>query len=602
MTTERKIIYSMISVLLVYAGLEIAVRVLRPQAPSEPAPDAVSVLPFQRMQADYLVPVTVGGRNYWTMQHVDLPSDLVLRDKPTDALRVILLGGSQAGAMGLSDSAGYARRLERFLAARYPGRNVEIINLAATGYAAAQHAELAAKVVARLRPDVVLGVFGHNERLDVKALAAEGKTPPALLEVSRALQRHSRLARLLRPKPRPAAEPGRPLPSWRLDPAWNSYWIARFERAIDSLAQTAETAGAKLVLALSPSNLQYVGVRDWWWLGDRADDLRVVEARYWLTHGQPARAVELLQGFAGEEKSEAGQRAASAKLALGLALVAAGREAEAATLLGEASELAWGHLAGPHEWPLGPAALTAERFGRVEELARIIEGRLNGPEKQNHRPAVLGWALVKLGLVAQGRAILATARDDDAAGIRADAAVATAMQLAAERIGATFVDLDEPFQQTCSDDLCGYGEFIDYCHLTPGGHLRLAGLLIPVVEEALGLDGSAENPAARAEVKLAAELAGRERDFPEYAEWLGVCDEMWQLSDERLDDAPCMGPFAADDPVAQCFAGNHELGNMRTAEKMAEAAAAYRRALAIDPDFGPALTNLVAVESVLENK
>jgi hypothetical protein len=593
MRIRRRVIFALIACAAVLLSIEAVVRLAersrtrRDVAPVSPPVDADSVLSFQRTDREILIPSDLPDPVRWTFDNLDRPGQLVRVEKPAGQLRVVILGGSQAGALGLSDGASYARLLENFLRERHPNRDIQVINLAMTGWAAAQHAFLAETLFPRLKPDLVLAIFGHNERLDVKALTAAGRSPPELLAVSKALQRNSALARLLKPtRDAVPSAPGRPLPEWNRDPAWDSYWLARLERSAKRIAVAARRNGARLVVFFPPSNLLYDQPREWWWAGETDQDRRVIRARHWLRYGRPDEALALL-GQYHQEKNDL-----ASALTLGLAAHEAGRSDLAREPLRQAargldSEL---QIADDRYAYLMIRALLGA--GEEARARSMLDGWRQQPGSRPRRDALLGAALLAAGRPADARPLLAAARDEDPEAIRADAAVRATLRHVAEQQKVPFRDLDAALAATCPDALCGWDVFFDYCHLTPIGHLRVAGLLLPVVEKELRLAGPPADPAPNRERELRAALQGRDRDFPELTRWLGVCDEMWQLSEERLDDHTCRPPFDESDPTALCFAGNRELQGAVLVRNVESAAHYYQRAGELNPSFSAGEENL----------
>ncbi|MDP8223541.1 MAG: tetratricopeptide repeat protein [Candidatus Lernaella stagnicola] len=578
MSTKRKILFAGVALLLLFAGAELISRVVEDlRREPLPPPDATSVLPFQTVPDRTLVPLDGTGKRKWTLRHLDQPAQSIPRDKPAGIARIVLLGGSQAGAMGLSDTASYARRLESLWNQAGGTPRIEVINLAKTGFGAAQIAALAENVLPLLKPDLVLAVFGHNERLDVKAMAATANAPPEALEVSRQLQRHLALARLLRPARNAIEQPGSPLPSWNRDPRWNAFWIARLERSVASLARAAQRVGAAIVFARPPSNLQYVDVREWWWLEAAEGDERLTQARHWLRYGKPERAVELLAAYRTDAPSVA------ADLAYGLALTEIDSPRASAMLDGVVRRLEGDSQISPERF-LTMMTLALVALGQTDRAGELAQGYL---ATGRGRDAVGGVALLRVGEFETAGRVLRSARDHDEMAIRADAAVAATMNDAAERAGARFVDLDDQYQAGCPGGVCGFDEFIDYCHLSPTGHVRLAGLLLPVVARELGATGIDKEAAQNLEARLRGRLRGREHDFPALGGYLGVGYDLWRISDEKLDDRPTPSGQPTD-ALGWCFLGDRYFSE----GDFARAMEAYRSALELDPKFSAAAANL----------
>ena len=553
-----------------------------------------SVLPFQNIDRQFLVETELGGRAGWIFSGVDQANQWVVRDKPPGQVRVVILGGSQAGGMGLAAEVSYARRLQKWLRERHAERDIQVINLAVTGYAAAQHAYLVRHVLPQLQPDLVLALFGHNERLDVKAMVAEGMAPPRMIETTDSLQRHSALARLLSPNRRETDETpqaGRPIPATHLDPQWQAFWSNRLTRSLQTIADTVRGLGAELIVCHPPSNLAFFEVRDWWWFDHLQLDPRLVRARHWLLYDRPEKAVDLIREVFRE------RRDAALELLLGLALTQAGRPEEAGSHLRAAVRLLEQDPKVPPEKFLWMMVQARTALGERERAASMVHEWIRETGELSGRQGVVGLSLRAIGESERAAKVLAASRDHHDMAFRADRNVRLILQRAAERNGLLFVDLDRAFATACREGICGFDMFIDYCHLTPVGHVRMAGLLLRLVEERLGLSSPAPDPAPAAEKELWAALRNRERDFPEIEQWLGVCDEIWQISDERLNDERCRLPEDAEDPISLVYRGNMELQNLAGSENITRAVEYYRQALAVDPDFAPALGNIEWIEN-----
>lgn len=89
------------------------------------------------------------------------PPVVALLTRPPDALRVCLLGGSEA--MGAPDpSFGLGRQMELILQSRYPGHPVEVIPMALDGGNSHVLREVA-RDLKRLKPDAVVVLTGNDE-------------------------------------------------------------------------------------------------------------------------------------------------------------------------------------------------------------------------------------------------------------------------------------------------------------------------------------------------------------------------------------------------------------------------------------------------------
>ena len=88
--------------------------------------------------------------------------DVVL-PKPHGRFRVAVIGDSLTLGWGVSDNGTYVARLERLLRKRFPGRDLDVINLGVGGFNTRQAVTWLGRNVARLEPDLVLVGFYSND-------------------------------------------------------------------------------------------------------------------------------------------------------------------------------------------------------------------------------------------------------------------------------------------------------------------------------------------------------------------------------------------------------------------------------------------------------
>lgn len=193
------------------------------------------------------------------------------------AWRIFVTGDAFTSAEGVDTGQAWPRLLEKELAALAPGRRVEVLNFAVTGYGPNQYAAVVEEYAPRYRPDaIVIGLFG-NDFQDVLVSDDDFRAgigfglPPAHGRPSWTRPHHLRrwfrlnvagpVAELLRRRPdpngwflgqfallergRPDLAQGRPLVAARL---------ARIKAVADSL-------GASLALAVVPAPVQVCGPR-----------------------------------------------------------------------------------------------------------------------------------------------------------------------------------------------------------------------------------------------------------------------------------------------------------------------------------------------------
>jgi len=609
MQIRRRLLFALIVLALALAGLELGARLFErrakptvpaepPAEPSETLPqlvtdvptDADSPLQFQQLYESYLYPSDLPGPPQWMLFELDRPGQTFEREKPPEQLRIVILGASQAGALGLSDSAGYARQLERLLRARHPRRDIRVIALARTGYASPQLAFLARKTLATIKPDLVLAIFGHNERLDIKAYSYEDKVPPEVLAFSRTLRRTSALVRLLAPsrpkKPVDLPPGGQALPLMKNQQVWDSFWVGRLERSLEAIHEETQRVGSELILCFPPSNLAYAVYREWWWAEDFQENQDLVRARHWLRYGLPERAKQHLLKYAEQHPGPA------AHWLLGRTEQAIGNR-EAAVAHWETCRQLLETTPNLHpEIYLYLSVQVLNALGRSKQAQNLVQGYMMTENDHGGRASVIGLVLRSVGRTKEARELLEKSRNFDELAIRANHNVRETMRYCAERWDSPFLDLDALLAETLPDRINDWRLFIDYCHLNPQGHARLAGVLVKQVESLLKLRPRVNIDPFRPARDIEKSLQKRTHDFPEADRWLGVCNSMWKISDEETVGDNCLFEPPFDDPLTLCFVANRKVEILATTTSIHEAIALYRQALSIDPDFSPAKRNL----------
>lgn len=98
-----------------------------------------------------------------------LPYQTILGEKPENALRVFVFGGSATAGLGFSPNVTFARHLERMLRASNPERKVEVVNLGIVALASRQVRIMVEQVCASYAPDLVVIYSGNNEFLEIHA-------------------------------------------------------------------------------------------------------------------------------------------------------------------------------------------------------------------------------------------------------------------------------------------------------------------------------------------------------------------------------------------------------------------------------------------------
>lgn len=86
----------------------------------------------------------------------------IAREKPAGVFRLVCLGGSSVRGVGLDPGEAFPAQLQAKLAATFPGRTVEVVNLGGSGVTSEQLVWVA-DAAALLQPDLAVIYAGHND-------------------------------------------------------------------------------------------------------------------------------------------------------------------------------------------------------------------------------------------------------------------------------------------------------------------------------------------------------------------------------------------------------------------------------------------------------
>ena len=133
----------------------------------------------------YLVSETDIVKRYFA-NNTQLPSvkmepAFVLADKPANAIRVVVQGGSTAAGYPYGAGASLAAMLEQRLSRTFSGQRVEVVNTALAAVNSYTLLDLADEIIA-IKPDAVLIYAGHNEYLGLLGVGSHylaGQSPGA---------------------------------------------------------------------------------------------------------------------------------------------------------------------------------------------------------------------------------------------------------------------------------------------------------------------------------------------------------------------------------------------------------------------------------------
>jgi lysophospholipase L1-like esterase len=178
----RTLVRSVLAAGVVFVALELAARLLAP----EPAPGILVRRPLLALYAGlerpeevfssldhdslewspYLHWVTKPNRQarFFRTNALGFRGPEIAQPKPERRVRVVVLGGSVAWGLGATaDDRTVAGRLEAHLRQRRPGLDLEVVNAGQVGFVSGQELILYHRVVAALRPDLVLLFDGYND-------------------------------------------------------------------------------------------------------------------------------------------------------------------------------------------------------------------------------------------------------------------------------------------------------------------------------------------------------------------------------------------------------------------------------------------------------
>jgi tetratricopeptide (TPR) repeat protein len=271
-TTRSRPAFWALALLLVAAGIELGCRVIErienaAARRKNPYVEAVNPVPaFEVVELDGRSMVRRSGFHPLMVPQPPFPLQ-----RPEGGLRVFVLGASAAAGWPyqLGDT-NISALLERKLRRLFPGRSIEVINMAAGTYAS-HRVKLVLEEVLRYHPDLVFLYNGNNEFLE--DLVFRPRTPPAPWDLSAAARLSYRVAvSLTTPLPRfdvknydfddqlsnhlsfAFAQASR----YRKDPRQFQALLEHYRFNLESMIGSAAEAGVPLFLLTCPVNL-----KDW---------------------------------------------------------------------------------------------------------------------------------------------------------------------------------------------------------------------------------------------------------------------------------------------------------------------------------------------------
>jgi len=207
--SPRQIGVAAIAAAIAFACCEVSARLFFP-APPDPTREPQLVYRYDPV-VKYVLAANQRG---WiddamaTVNSLGFRGAELLFPKPASRFRVVFVGDSVTFGMGVNDAETFPAQLELLLHTRFPGKDLDVINLGVPGYDTRQEVLLLERYVASLSPDVVMLGFYTNdvpEALDDDNSSAAGATkvltdhpePGQILHLNQ-LTPHSWLERQLR--------------------------------------------------------------------------------------------------------------------------------------------------------------------------------------------------------------------------------------------------------------------------------------------------------------------------------------------------------------------------------------------------------------------
>jgi len=228
-----------------------------------------SLIDFQQIPEQVLAPDRIHQQTELYL-YVDNRHRLAY-PKPRDTFRVFAFGGSTTMGLGFPHNGSFARWLERMLAASYPGRKVEVVNMGRVGYATDQDKELVREVLEKGEPDLLVELTGHNEFLDLKSRGALMRRGVAskMFDLSVWLDRHVAVAQFIRDRMplgrrKPLIDP-RMLIAFHdivLDAEQMNFGYHRFEKNLTTMIRAAKARGVPFVLCTLLSDASFWAEED----------------------------------------------------------------------------------------------------------------------------------------------------------------------------------------------------------------------------------------------------------------------------------------------------------------------------------------------------
>lgn len=150
------------SLLIIFAGVEGAMRAMESKNPSLHCPNPVylwELSPGLKGERDTLGKPIHTNREGFRMKEVT-------RKKPAEEFRIMTLGDSSAFGYGVNDEDAFSSRLEKKLQEKSPGRNIRVINTAVSGYSTFQAMKFMEEKGWKFSPDLLIIAFNDDPQAE----------------------------------------------------------------------------------------------------------------------------------------------------------------------------------------------------------------------------------------------------------------------------------------------------------------------------------------------------------------------------------------------------------------------------------------------------
>jgi lysophospholipase L1-like esterase len=181
---RKRFLFSLLAASLVFIGLEVATRLYLRGADQGILTEGptLALYPTVEHPEEIFSSVTQDSLQWSPYEHWVIRPNLRSRffrtnalgfrglettvQKPDGRFRIVVLGGSSAWGFGCTaDERTIPGRLETLLRAKYPDRDIEVVNAGQIGFTSTQELIYYHRLIAPLKPDLVLLFDGYNDVL-----------------------------------------------------------------------------------------------------------------------------------------------------------------------------------------------------------------------------------------------------------------------------------------------------------------------------------------------------------------------------------------------------------------------------------------------------